>query len=421
MRRASETIGAIAAALAKAQGELANPEKSLVATIRSPNRNESDRTFRYAPLSSGLDIVRKALGRHEIAVLQTTALDQEGGLIRLSTVLAHSSGEWISSEWPVCAIGETASPRRMGAALTYARRYALFTLVGIAGEDDLDAPDLEERIKADDDRAAVPDAWRSEPEYSDHIARGNSKAQRASAHHTRSAKRTLTPDQSAAMRDTLLETLATLSSSAEAADWAQENLSAKNQLTNADAQIVEARFGGKVAGFEDAPPGMARAMRSAGRKPADSDPSLSSGNHGLAADLPSSEAVALLASPRPPLAPRAIRLRDKQHRIFVAHQPCIVCGRTPADSHHLRFAQPRALGRKVSDEFTVPVCRLHHQELHRRGDEAAWWREINVDPLPIALALWERSRSGVGFNPPLRAKAISDLNQDRASKEAVDG
>ena len=142
MQRSSESIGAIAAALAKAQGELINPEKSLTATIRSPFPREADRTFRYASLSTGLEIVRKALGKHEIATVQTTAIDHEAGLIRLTTVLAHSSGEWVSSDWPVCPVSETAAPHKMGAALTYARRYSLFTLVGIAGEDDLDAPDL---------------------------------------------------------------------------------------------------------------------------------------------------------------------------------------------------------------------------------------------------------------------------------------
>ena len=142
MQRSSESIGAIAGALAKAQIELVNPEKSLTATIRSPFPREGDKTFRYASLSSGLDMVRKCLGRHEIATIQTTAIDKEAGLIHLTTVLAHSSGEWMSSDWPVCAVSETNAPHRMGAALTYARRYALFTLVGIAGEDDLDAPDL---------------------------------------------------------------------------------------------------------------------------------------------------------------------------------------------------------------------------------------------------------------------------------------
>src|SRR6059058_4841766 len=142
MHRSSDTIATIAAALAKAQVELTNPEKSLVGTIRSPFPREADRSFRYAPLSSVLDIVRKGLGRHEIATIQSTEIDKEAGLLRLTTILAHSSGEWISSEWPVCQITDIASAQRMGAALTYARRYALFTLVGIAGEDDLDAPDL---------------------------------------------------------------------------------------------------------------------------------------------------------------------------------------------------------------------------------------------------------------------------------------
>jgi hypothetical protein len=138
MQRSSETIGTIAAALAKAQAQLVNPEKSLVGTIRSEQASGPERSFRYAPLSSGLDIVRKTLSQHEIATVQTTSIDETSGIVRLSTVLAHASGEWIASDWPVCAISETAAPHRMGAALTYARRYALFTLVGIAGEDDLD-------------------------------------------------------------------------------------------------------------------------------------------------------------------------------------------------------------------------------------------------------------------------------------------
>jgi hypothetical protein len=133
MQHSSETIGAIAAALAKAQAELTNPEKSLVATIRPDGPGEPERSFRYAPLSSGLEIVRKTLGQHEIATMQATAIDQSAGIVSLTTMLAHSSGEWIASDWPVCAISETATPHRMGAALTYARRYALFTLVGIAG------------------------------------------------------------------------------------------------------------------------------------------------------------------------------------------------------------------------------------------------------------------------------------------------
>src|SRR5580704_8641486 len=129
MHRSSESIGALAAALAKAQVLLTNPEKSLTATVGTDRYGEPGRPFRYAPLSSGLDIVRKALGQHEIATVQTTAIDQATQTVSLTTVLAHSSGEWIASDWPVCALSEMATPRRMGAALTYARRYALFTLV----------------------------------------------------------------------------------------------------------------------------------------------------------------------------------------------------------------------------------------------------------------------------------------------------
>jgi hypothetical protein len=135
MQRSSQSIGTIAAALAKAQAELTNPEKSLVATIHSDGPGGSvKRAFRYAPLSSGLDIVRKTLSHHEIATVQTTAVEQAAGFVNLTTVLAHSSGEWIASDWPVCALSDMATPHRMGAALTYARRYALFTLVGIAGK-----------------------------------------------------------------------------------------------------------------------------------------------------------------------------------------------------------------------------------------------------------------------------------------------
>src|SRR5579863_10699737 len=143
VQRSSPSIGNLAAALAKAQPELVNPEKSLSATIRSEAAGGAEQSFRYAPLSSGLEIVRKTLGLHEIATMQTTSIDQAAGIVNLTTVLAHASGEWIASDWPVCAISDTATPHRMGAALTYARRYALFTFVGIAGEDDLDAPDLQ--------------------------------------------------------------------------------------------------------------------------------------------------------------------------------------------------------------------------------------------------------------------------------------
>ena len=139
MHRSSESVAAIATALAKAQTELSNPEKAMVGTVYN-TRSDSPQSFRYASLSSGLDIVRKTLGGQQIAIAQTTDIDRANGTVNLTTLLLHTSGEWISSDWPVCQLSETSAPRRMGAALTYARRYALFTMVGIAGEDDLDAP-----------------------------------------------------------------------------------------------------------------------------------------------------------------------------------------------------------------------------------------------------------------------------------------
>src|SRR5436190_4973073 len=141
MPRCSPSVAALATALAKAQIELTNPEKSLTATLPA-DRGQQPRTFRYASLAGGLDIIRKTLCRHEIATIQSTAVDAESRTIKLTTTLAHASGEWIASDWPVCALAELPTPHRMGAALTYARRYALFAMVGIAGEDDLDAPDL---------------------------------------------------------------------------------------------------------------------------------------------------------------------------------------------------------------------------------------------------------------------------------------
>jgi ERF superfamily len=210
MQRSSSSIANLAAALAKAQIALVNPEKSLVATTRKGGASGPEQTFRYAPLSSGLEIVRKTLGEHEIATVQTTAIDQGVGIVNLTTMLAHSSGEWISSDWPVCALSETATPHRMGAALTYARRYTLFTLVGIAGEDNLDAPDL-----------ATPTAQSSGPERPRVEGNGHlngqqrNAAQSATPRGDRNARRLpsastgpiLGPEQSVGLRDRLLAEL----------------------------------------------------------------------------------------------------------------------------------------------------------------------------------------------------------------------
>jgi len=383
MQRSSETIGTIAAALAKAQGELINPEKSLVATIRPDGPGAVERSFRYAPLSSGLDIVRKTLSQHEIATVQTTAIDQTAGIVNLTTLLAHASGEWIASDWPVCAISETTTPHRMGAALTYARRYALFTLVGIAGEDDIDAPDL---------KAPMPErsgAEKSAPNHHSQLNGGQShSAQRISGARgvrtaSKPAKQILGPEASAALRDRLLVEVQAIASSDDAGAWAHRILGAKNNLVAADARQVEHAFEAKLASFDNA-----------------ADISGAPLSLVLSALQPSSSAER--RSPEPAARtsaangidksqlehPEPRRFRDKNHVKFVAKQPCLICGRTPSDAHHLRFAQHRALGRKVSDEFTVPLCRGHHREIHRSGDEPGWWKKTGIDPTVPARALW---------------------------------
>ena len=236
MQRSSESIGALAGALAKAQAELTNPLKSLTATIPAIFPRESEKTFRYAPLSAGLDLVRKCLSQQEIAVVQTTAVDKEAGLVQLTTVLAHSSGEWMSSDWPVCPVSETAAPHRMGAALTYARRYCLFSLVGIAGEDDIDAPDLPALI----------------PNQSE-LARPAVNDERKRKSHVASAKPVLAIDASANRRNELLFEIETLSSMGQIDDWAVRGLAAKNTLHAADALLIEDAFRTKLAELQPLP------------------------------------------------------------------------------------------------------------------------------------------------------------------------
>ena len=247
MHRFSESIGAIAGALSKAQAELTNPEKSLTATMRPDGPGAAERSFRYAPLSSGLDIVRKTLGQHEIATVQTTSIDQEAGLIRLTTVLAHSSGEWVSSDWPVCPVTETAAPHRMGAALTYARRYALFTLVGIAGEDDLDAPDLKAPT-AQNVGLVTPSA---DTNSRLNGRQGPSAYKRARASSDRPP--ILEPEASAVLREQLLAKLEDIASADDAAIWAHRILGTKNSLTATDARMIEDAFRARLKSSEKLP------------------------------------------------------------------------------------------------------------------------------------------------------------------------
>jgi ERF superfamily len=364
MQRSSASIAALATALAKAQIELTNPEKSLIGTIERQRGQGGARHFRYAPLSSGLEIVRKTLGRNEIAIVQTTAIDQAPGIVNLTTMLAHSSGEWIASDWPVCPIAETEAPHRMGAALTYARRYALFTLVGIAGEDDLDAPDL---VGPQIEKLGIQSK-----------SVGNSSQPRSSTYRTghAGANKFSSPSEeselcaalSASLRVELLREIEALRAADDAALWAQRRLPAKNQLSAVDARQVEDGFASKLALIQ-AQIAENEDVLSEQRSAEQTSPPIQMNKH-----------VLVLPEPR--------RIRDRDHIRHVIKQPCLVCGRRPSDPHHLRFAQSRALGRKVSDEFTVPLCRTHHREVHRSGNEESWWRNTRIDALAAARSLW---------------------------------
>jgi ERF superfamily len=363
MQRSSETIGTIAAALAKAQAQLVNPEKSLVGTIR-PDGQRTEQTFHYAPLSSGLDIVRKTLSQHEIATVQITSIDESAGIVRLSTVLAHASGEWIASDWPVCPITETSAPHRMGAALTYARRYALFTLVGIAGEDDLDAPDL---------AAPAPPTSQSKTPKPNSRTDGNGGNHGPSAGAANGCQSELSAALSASLRDELLREIESLKTADDAALWAQRRLGTKSTLHSADATHVERGFQDRLIRFtSDAAAASIQKVEQPLHRPGQ--------NKKRSRSASIDKTVLALPAPR--------RIRDRDHVKWVAKQPCLVCGRSPVDAHHLRFAQSPALGRKVSDEFTVPLCRGHHRELHRCGDEAAWWKRTGIDPSAAARVLW---------------------------------
>jgi hypothetical protein len=292
---------------------------------------------------------------------------------------------------------------------------------GIAGEEDLDAPDL----------GGQP----GETSGADGNGPKTGKLNGSGARETLGSfstnrkpwsppKQVLVPEKSAALRDQLLGELAGLGSQEEAAAWAQRAIPAKSTLAAADAGLVEAAFASRLAGFADggfneeplpARPGLRTDDPEIARDTVQSEPSALVGKNSRKRRArqhpPSVPPAALEPAPVTPHAavdvnnavawhidksalthsePR--RYRDRPHLEFVSSQPCLLCGRRPSDAHHLRFAQPRALGRRVSDEFVVPLCRTHHLVLHRRGDEAAWWESVQLDPVAVARKLWEQTR-----------------------------
>jgi hypothetical protein len=327
--------------------------------------------------------VRKSLGRQEIATVQTTSIDNAAGLIRLATTLAHSSGEWVSSDWPVCPVTETAAPHRMGAALTYARRYALFTLVGIAGEDDLDSPDLNggmgtlphpaasdglgHQVAAGQGSDLPPAAAVIAPSAPAATSGNNRRKQ------VRPPRVLLTVDHSAALREQLISQLKRFTEPDALTVWAQGILTLKNQLTTSDAQEVETVFAAKLNELGDdvaalsTPESVTRVVGGSNNEPATTGGSEGSGSeppaaietvnptrklsgdrvlrrraagkNGLSEATPSDAAIQQVTPLNKP-----VRMRDRNHLRFVSTQPCLACGRTPSDAHHLRFTEQRALG-----------------------------------------------------------------------------
>ncbi len=414
MHRCSESVAAIATALAKAQTELSNPEKAMIGSVYN-TRTDTQQTFRYASLSSGLDIIRKVLGTQQIAVTQTTDIDRTNGTVNLTTLLVHTSGEWISSDWPVCQLSETSAPRRMGAALTYARRYALFTMVGIAGEDDLDAPDMASEGSKGDKKG-------------DKTAKSDPAPKNRAGPPDASQSRSALPAQakfdaaaSVAATQELIKEIQTLSED-ELKARAITILKAKNRLSADDAKLVEAAFAARLApdagpeipkdqaltstdaSTSQPPTESASAVKQRRGRPRKTDRVIDpSAGSPVVTPRKTGDDTPVLILPHAGVLPVKIdkskltfgeprRLRDKAHLKFVASQPCLVCGRSPADAHHLRFTQRRGMGLKVSDEFTVPLCRVHHRDLHSCGNEIAWWKKRSIDPVAMSQALWDSTR-----------------------------
>jgi hypothetical protein len=210
-------------------------------------------------------------------------------------------------------------------------------------------------------------------------------------------------EQSAVLRDRLLSEIGNIASAELAAAWAREALASKNKLVAPDAKRVEDVFERRLS-----------ELASAGADPA-SDDVLAKATSTTASSEPGQsggidKSVLAVAAPR--------RYRNREHLRSVAKQPCLICGRKPSDPHHLRYLQPRALGRKASDEFAVPLCRVHHRAVHRARDEQAWWQATGIDPIQVARKLWNETRIDEGRIEPERVPR--DAASGRYSKPAGD-
>jgi hypothetical protein len=224
----------------------------------------------------------------------------------------------------------------------------------------------------------------------------NQGSQNGTIHRPRQANPVLGAEPSAALRDQLLKEINDLTHGDDLALWAHRRIAAKNTLTSDDARAVEAAY---------------QALLEAASGDLQDGPKTA----GLLAEqgLPESETAAVngraVAEQQPStavmVAPirKEVRHRNKAHLAFVRAQPCLVCRRSPCDAHHLKFAQPRSLGRKVSDEFTVPLCRDHHLDLHRYGNETAWWANLQIVPMEAAKDLWQTTLLDSDQSPERKA------------------
>jgi hypothetical protein len=248
------------------------------------------------------------------------------------------------------------------------RRYAPFTLVGIAGEDDLDAPDLAITVEPQQ-QAASRSAADASLDRQPCGASLDSRRPTDRPDQLRSAGRMkaipLTEEDSARLRDRLLAEIEALTREEELDAWSMRSWRQANGLASADGTRVRQAFAARL----DEP---RRQKQSSSEQVPRSTPQAELSSHGNDATF----------------LPKVTRQRDRQHLRFIIKQPCLVCGRQPCDPHHLRFAQARGLGQKVSDEFTVPLCRAHHRELHRAGTEVEWWSRLGIEPLQTARTLW---------------------------------
>src|SRR6202035_3948994 len=184
--------------------------------------------------------------------------------------------------------------------------------------------------------------------------------------------------------------------------WAHRRLPAKNTLTAGDAGVVEAAYQAVLDAIIRDAQGQPGTLAI---QPTDPN-SIKSESQNTAVN--GSVATGQEPSTAKTVSPirKEVRRRNKAHRVFVAAQPCLVCQRSPCDAHHLKFAQPRSLGRTVSDEFTVPLCREHHRDLHRFGNEVGWWTNLQTEPIEAAKDLWATSQ--FGSNPSISGTESSD-------------